>query len=70
MFEDATLLEAAEELNRYNEEHLVIADPSLASLRISGVFSTGDMAEVARAVAVLHHLHARREGGEIRLTRG
>jgi len=70
VFEDTNLLEAAEELNRYNSEHLVIADPSLASLRISGVFSTGDLEEVARAIAVLHHLHARREGGEIRLTRG
>ena len=69
VFEDTTLLEAAEELNRYNAEHLVIADPSLASLRISGVFSTGDMEEVARAVAQLHHLRAHREGGEIRLTR-
>jgi transmembrane sensor len=68
MFEDTSLLDAAEELNRYNAEHLVIADPSLASLRISGVFSTGDLEEAARAIAVLHHLHARREGGEIRLT--
>jgi transmembrane sensor len=70
VFEDTNLLEAAEELNRYNEEHLVIADPSLASLRISGVFSTGDLEEVARAIATLHHLRARRESGEIRLTQG
>lgn len=69
MFEDATLLDAAQELNRYDDEHLVIADPSLASLRISGVFATGDMEEVARAIAQLHHLRARREGGEVRLTR-
>ena len=69
VFEDVTLLEAAQELNRYNGEHLVVADPSLASLRLSGVFSTGDMEEAARAIATLHHLRARREGGEIRLTR-
>ena len=70
VFEDTTLLEAAEELNRYNAEHLVVADPSLASLRISGVFSASDLEEAARAIAVLHHLRARREGGEMRLTRG
>lgn len=68
VFDDTSLLDAAEELNRYNAEHLVIADPSLASLRISGVFSTGDLEEVARAIAVLHHLRAHREGGEIQLT--
>jgi transmembrane sensor len=69
VFEDATLLEAAQELNRYNDAHLVIADPTLASLRLSGVFSTGDMEEVARAIAQLYHLRASRAGGEIRLTR-
>lgn len=69
VFEDATLLEAVQELNRYTDEHLVVADPALASLRLSGVFSTGDIEEAARAIAALHHLRARREGGEIRLTR-
>jgi transmembrane sensor len=51
VFEDTSLLQAAEELNRYSEDNLVVADPSLASLRISGVFATKDLAEVARAIA-------------------
>ncbi|MDT9597363.1 FecR family protein [Sphingosinicella rhizophila] len=70
MFEDISLLQAAEELNRYSADHLVVADPSLASLRISGVFATKDLAEVARAIAELHGLRVSREGRALRFTRG
>lgn len=70
VFEDTTLIEAAAELNRYSETRLTIVDPSLATLRISGVFSTGDIGEVAEAIAALHRLRAARDGDTIRLTRG
>jgi transmembrane sensor len=70
VFEDTTLIEAVAELNRYSETRLTIVDPSLATLRISGVFSTGDIGEVAQAIAALHHLRAARNGDTIRLTRG
>jgi transmembrane sensor len=70
VFEDSSLLQVAEELNRYSDNHLVVADPSLASLRISGVFSTKDLAEVARAIADLHGLHIDRDGRDLRFTRG
>jgi transmembrane sensor len=70
VFEDSSLLQVAEELNRYSDNHLVVADPSLASLRISGVFSTKDLAEVARAIAELHGLHIDRDGRDLRFTRG
>lgn len=70
VFEDATLIEAAAELNRYSETQLTVADPSLATLRISGVFSTGDIGEVAETIAALHRLRAVRNGDTIRLTRG
>lgn len=69
MFEDATLLEAAEELNRYGADRLVVADPTLADLRISGVFSTDDLGEAAQAIAQLHGLRIQRQGSDLRLTR-
>lgn len=38
VFRDATLAEAAAEFNRYNVRKIVIADPSVADLRIGGSF--------------------------------
>lgn len=70
VLDDATLIEAAEELNRYGADHLVVADPSLASLRVSGVFATNDVAEAANAIAALHGLRVERAGRDVRLTRG
>lgn len=69
VFEDASLIEAAEELNRYSPNRVVIADPSVGALRISGVFSTSDPGEAARAIAALHRLRVEHVGEELRLTR-
>lgn len=38
IFDGETLAEAAAELNRYNKVQIVVADPQLASERLSGVF--------------------------------
>lgn len=70
VFEDTSLRDAAEELNRYSRTPLVIADPAIAGLRISGVFSTSDVGEVAEAIASLHRLRVRRTGEEIQLVAG
>src|ERR1700733_11072753 len=37
-FDDETLADVIEELNRYCRRQIVLADPSLATLRVSGVF--------------------------------
>jgi transmembrane sensor len=67
VFDNSTLIDAAEELNRYSDTHLVIADPRLASLRVSGVFSTKDVPEVAKAFAELYHLKVEQAGTEYKL---
>lgn len=41
-FNGETLAEAVSEFNRYNHRMLVIADPKMAGLRISGTFSATD----------------------------
>jgi len=41
VFDDDTLETAVEEVNRYSPTHIVLADASLAPLRISGVFKAG-----------------------------
>lgn len=53
VFRDATLASASEEMNRYTERKLVVADPTVAALRLSGVYRVGDTAAFANAVAML-----------------
>jgi len=42
VFESSPLTEVAEEFNRYNRRPLVITDPGIANIRISGMFSSAD----------------------------
>lgn len=69
IFRDTPLSQAVAEMNRYGDQHLVVSDARLAALPISGVFATDNPAEFAAAVAQLHGLRLRREGGDVLLTR-
>jgi transmembrane sensor len=69
IFEDAPLAEAVAEVNRYGGPHIVIDDPRVASLRVSGVFATNDTAEFAQAIATLHGLRVERDEGDLRIAR-
>lgn len=40
-FDDARLADAVREINRYSQARIVLADPALAELRLSGAFATG-----------------------------
>lgn len=50
-FRATPLAEAVAEVNRYTENPLTIADPSIAGYRITGVFRTGDPGRFANSVA-------------------
>lgn len=50
-FNDTPLADAVAEMNRYTTRPIALADPKLASLRISGVFKTGDPEHFAEAVS-------------------
>jgi transmembrane sensor len=41
IFDDTRLADAVGELNRYSETQIVLSDPTLADLRLSGAFATG-----------------------------
>lgn len=66
--DNSTLGAAIEEINRYTKMKLVLADPDMKALSISGVFKTGDVDSVLFAVRELYKLEARQEGGEIILS--
>ena len=68
IFDDASLADAVAEMNRYNRTPIVlVGDASLAKLRVSGQYRTGDSAGFARAVAALHGLVVREDGGRLEL---
>jgi len=51
VFEDERLGEVIAEMNRYSNRRLVLGDPALADLRISGVFRTGSVSNFAAALS-------------------
>jgi transmembrane sensor len=69
MFSDTPLADAINELNRYGGPRLVIDDPRLAGLKVSGVFGTNDTGEFARAVAALHGGRVVQRGQTIHIVR-
>lgn len=50
-FHDQPLSEAVELLNRYTRVKIVIRDPKVAALRITGVFKTGDVRRFGRSIS-------------------
>ncbi len=63
IFEETPLAEAVAELNRYSRAKLVIDDPTIAALPISGSFKTGDPDRFARTVAEILPVSLERRGG-------
>ena len=53
IFENETLSQAVDEMNRYSSVKLEIADAAIARLRLSGVYRVGDNAAFARSVSTL-----------------
>lgn len=67
MLDRTTLADAVAEMNRYDERMLVIDDPGVAALRISGIYHAGDSEEFAETVARLYGLYVVRQRGRIHL---
>jgi transmembrane sensor len=65
VLDKTTLQDAAVEMNRYSALKLVIDDPDIAGIQVSGVFRTGDSARFARAVGEAYQLSVHRTPEEI-----
>jgi transmembrane sensor len=61
------LADAVAEMNRYDQTTLVIEDPQVAALRVSGIYHTGNSETFANMIAHLYGLEAVRQDGRIRL---
>ena len=65
---DGTVMaDAVAELNRYDKTQLIIDDPRVAALAISGIYQAGDSEEFARAMAKLYDLDIVDRPGQIHL---
>lgn len=68
IFRNDMLGEAIKEVNRYSQLQLVVDDPEVAALKVSGIFPTANQEDFVAALATLYSLRAEREqGGTIRL---
>lgn len=68
VFRDTPLGAAVAELNRYGGPRIVVDDPRLATLPISGVYAT-NAADFATAAADLHDLRVEKDGDQLHIRR-
>jgi len=66
--DNTSLADAVAEMNRYSPIRLVIEDPKIAAIQVSGVFRAGDSVNFAQAVAKTHQLEIVDRRSEIILT--
>jgi transmembrane sensor len=64
-FNGQTLVEAADEFNRYNRRKVVVADPALASLRIGGQFLATNIDTFAAVLEQKFGIQVAEETGQI-----
>jgi transmembrane sensor len=67
MLDDTPLPDAVAEMNRYSKNPLIINGSSIATLRVSGIYHTGDSEGFAQTVARLYGLQVTQEGAQIHL---
>lgn len=68
-FDDTPLDEAVAEMNRYSRTKIVIVDPAISDIRVSGAFRTGQPGSFTSALSDLFPVEADRTASEIRLKR-
>lgn len=66
-FDDTTLAEAVAQANRYSPRQVLIRDPRVAALRVSGQFRAGDAERFAATIAELYPVRIERRGDAIEL---
>lgn len=65
--DDIKLADAAAQINRYSSAQIVIRDPRIADLRVTGQFRLGDAERFARTIAELHSVRVQRRGSTIEM---
>src|SRR5262249_13652201 len=69
VFQGTPLQEVAAEFNRYNARRLVVQDPELANLRVTGIFSSTDPSSLIRFLETRPEIDLTQTPDEIHITR-
>ncbi|HKT72671.1 MAG TPA: FecR domain-containing protein [Steroidobacteraceae bacterium] len=69
IFDSSPLTEVVEEFNRYNSRQLIIEDPELAAIHVSGMFSSVDPTLLLRFLRTQPELAVQETQREIRISR-
>jgi transmembrane sensor len=69
IFKGTALRDVAGEFNRYNARRLVIGDPQLADLKITGIFSSADPSSFIRFLEGRPDIAVTQTGSEIIVSR-
>jgi len=69
VFEGRPLSEVVDEFNRYSRRPLIVADPTLAQWRVSGVFHSTDPESLIRFFRRVQGIEVAESGSEIRISR-
>ena len=70
VFRNTRLADVVREFNRYNTTKLVIADPSIADVKISAELKTDDYEDFLQLARDVLKLRVDREGNDILISRG
>jgi transmembrane sensor len=66
VLDNTTLADAVAQMNRYSRTRIIISDPKVGAIRLSGVFQAGESASFAAAVARTYYLKTTTySGGDI-----
>jgi transmembrane sensor len=68
IFDRSTLADAASEFNRYSQRKLVIADPTIARMRISGRFESSNVEAFTRLLHQAYGLNVVDEGAVVKIS--
>lgn len=69
VFDNTPLKAAIEEMDRYQRQRVMLDDPTIGELPVSGIYRTGKNQDFAHAVAAIYDLEVASDGNEIHLRR-
>jgi transmembrane sensor len=69
VFDMTPLADVVQEFNRYNDQKLVVSDPTLAQFHVTGIFSSTDPASLLRFLRSQRGIDIVEAGREIRISK-
>ena len=64
-FEDDPISTVLQEVNRYLAQEVVVEDPDVAKLTVTGIFKTGDLESVSSMFRDVYGLQVKEEGKQL-----